>query len=286
MARHGRSREAATVFPVHDALPNPDRYRDWVKQRGALIWGLPLWSRKELIAGRQESEKGHQEGTPATDDECTQYAWDARTFSLEQRRLEMEDEGEFDGSHIPTPAHGVLEVMLDLATRKVGLPARDVYSALECDPSSSAAIDGLSYRSLSKLVVSSAQEPSAHGDIVAASPTVLVSLYKHDTFTVNFKSPDIAIRVLERLRNAEHMRLTKFFGLLRRYSKATNLAVDAKKGQGVPTATLWVFQMTTATTHRSSPDGYLVIRSVIREVRERLEALREPRDEMAEADTK
>lgn len=39
------------VFLVQAASPNPARYKNWVKQRKAAVWGLPLWTPHELREG-------------------------------------------------------------------------------------------------------------------------------------------------------------------------------------------------------------------------------------------
>lgn len=39
------------MFPVQVTSPNSKRYFGWVKQRGASIWVMPLWSDEEIPAG-------------------------------------------------------------------------------------------------------------------------------------------------------------------------------------------------------------------------------------------
>ena len=39
------------IWPIQASSPNPTRWRVWKKQYGAFLFGMPLWSMDELIAG-------------------------------------------------------------------------------------------------------------------------------------------------------------------------------------------------------------------------------------------
>ena len=39
------------IWPIQASSPNPIRWKAWIKQFNAVLFGMPLWSRKELIAG-------------------------------------------------------------------------------------------------------------------------------------------------------------------------------------------------------------------------------------------
>ena len=41
----------ANVWPIQASSPNPARWKQWVKQNGAAILGMPLWTAEELMAG-------------------------------------------------------------------------------------------------------------------------------------------------------------------------------------------------------------------------------------------
>ena len=42
---------SASVWPIQTSPPNPVRWKNWAKQTGAAILGMPLWTMEELIEG-------------------------------------------------------------------------------------------------------------------------------------------------------------------------------------------------------------------------------------------
>ncbi|EIM89619.1 uncharacterized protein STEHIDRAFT_108317 [Stereum hirsutum FP-91666 SS1] len=45
------SQTSREIRPVDVSPPDPSRYKDWRKQANAALWGMPLWSMEELLAG-------------------------------------------------------------------------------------------------------------------------------------------------------------------------------------------------------------------------------------------
>jgi len=41
----------SNVWPIQASSPNPIRWKSWRKQYGAAELGMPLWNKKELMAG-------------------------------------------------------------------------------------------------------------------------------------------------------------------------------------------------------------------------------------------
>ena len=41
----------ANVWPIQASSPNPDRWKEWVKQNKASKLGMPLWTTEELMRG-------------------------------------------------------------------------------------------------------------------------------------------------------------------------------------------------------------------------------------------
>ena len=39
------------VWPIQTSSPNPIRWNSWLKQHGAVLLGMPVWTRQELIKG-------------------------------------------------------------------------------------------------------------------------------------------------------------------------------------------------------------------------------------------
>lgn len=39
------------IWTMQVSPPDPSRYKDWRKQANAALWGMPLWSMEELLAG-------------------------------------------------------------------------------------------------------------------------------------------------------------------------------------------------------------------------------------------
>jgi len=41
----------STIWPIQATSPNPQRWKGWVKQNTAAVFGMPLWNAKELVEG-------------------------------------------------------------------------------------------------------------------------------------------------------------------------------------------------------------------------------------------
>ncbi|KAI0061948.1 hypothetical protein BV25DRAFT_1826240 [Artomyces pyxidatus] len=227
-----------SIFPTHIASPNPDHYRGWVKERDARIWGLPLWSREELIAGleclynydqllAEVEEIITKNERPATGNRHVRYIWHARTSLLEQRGLKLGHKDEMNLSTIAVSARDVIVAMLDLAITTVGFAVRDVYTAVGQYPTIfESETAELTFEDLHRLAESFAEQGFAHTvphAIIAVSPIDSVDMYKDDSFTITFKSTKLMEKMLQRPEDTENAKVAEFSGLLRAYPRASAL---------------------------------------------------------------
>jgi len=42
---------SSNIWPIQTSSPNPDRWKEWRKQNGAVVLGMPLWDTDDLVKG-------------------------------------------------------------------------------------------------------------------------------------------------------------------------------------------------------------------------------------------
>ncbi|KAI0045379.1 hypothetical protein FA95DRAFT_127244 [Auriscalpium vulgare] len=121
------------IFPVFASSPAPNRYREWIKQRGGLSWGLPLWSLEELVTGFKLYKRYNEfhalvvatlakTALPTdTTHTCLSYVNDALTMISNLRESAAEPLAAAEH-----PADTVIQAAVELAVEQVGFIPRDV----------------------------------------------------------------------------------------------------------------------------------------------------------------
>ena len=238
-------------FPVQTALPNPDRYQTWEKERMPLLTGLPLWTHDELVQGYVlqitflfTSERtlprlqyqdqyhslldalrkvyGSSSLSPSAPSSDPLAVYPGARALLEERYSEEDT--------APPSPEDALDYLLDAAIDRFGHSARDVFGAVfnfsEMTRRHKDAFD-LTYKQLRDAVSALSKNRSANHSIshriLALSP-VDQGPFMRVGWDVDFKSDWISRNVLQKLGEAKDDEICEQISFFQNISQARGLA--------------------------------------------------------------
>ncbi|KAK7462995.1 hypothetical protein VKT23_007576 [Stygiomarasmius scandens] len=230
---------AHRCFPVHTISPNPPNcFYVWRKKRNPELYGFARWSDKELFAGFFV-----QPECPAFCTEMRKYidicAPAPNTFEHQRAHGILQNCYQLSEEKATSMDLGeALKALVKATTEEIGVTPRDVYQAI-FGPETliywhQQELSGLSYDNLLKTV----EHLQANGSFPHSGIThQVISVYpaqKDDStklhWEINFKSPAIASKALQRMEECEKGRDVEMYQRFKRSQEGSALAGWLFKG--------------------------------------------------------
>ncbi|KAI0790012.1 hypothetical protein C8Q75DRAFT_763582 [Abortiporus biennis] len=222
-------------FLVQSASPNPERYKQWVKEKNALIYGMKLWTREELEFVLQfdtnyhrlvsQLRKAYSQPTVSIN-EHEDISLPSQLPPLANSRFSCGDNEEF------TPETAI-SALMDESIYRFGYVARDVIGGIfrlesQIERHREAVIEQ-NWESLHAIINSirknHVDSPSSHLIIVQQPRPVPPSdMLNRVKWMVQFKSDWIAQEFLERLASAQEWEIRKQYIVFNDVPEAESMA--------------------------------------------------------------
>ncbi|KAK7462894.1 hypothetical protein VKT23_007472 [Stygiomarasmius scandens] len=227
-------------FPVHTASPNPGRFSVWVKKRSPKLVGFSRWNEDELLAGFSVQKQyesfcadfklymGSKLASTFPTKLANEYQHQ-RAYGILQKWIDSSD---LEGATSFT-LEEALKALLNATSEEVGVAPRDVYEAIFSPDFivrwHQSAISDITYDDLYKTVTELQKERSypSSGSLTHRVISVYPAGDWDETglqWEINFKSPIIANKALQRMEERERGRDVEMYQKLKNSQEGSALA--------------------------------------------------------------
>ena len=241
------------IWPIQASSPGPERWKHWVKHFNGHVWGMPLWEIEELNKGyvslcnhvirrefsltllvlcsslclhssfhdfRESLNQSLNPTGPVINNNSIKYVLDVLQ-QKDARDCDTTGRPQATGQVLGMDVEAALKTLVEHATEEFGFNPCDVYCAVfepvNVKGEHHSAMAALNHSVLTEFVLDfrTQRQPDTASHRVFVVKPIIFDLLSHDRWTIDFKSPQIARNVVERLRREEMGVLRKMFYLFK-----------------------------------------------------------------------